>query len=668
MKEKLMLLLVVFLWVVPVFAQQPEKMISLQPDSVPYTPAVNYTAGSYPISIFCANLNGDMYLDLAVADYMDSSVTILLNNGNGTFYASGNYPVGTYPWSVFCADLDRDGDLDLAVANNGSYNVSVLMNYGNGTFSSPTNYMVGVNPTSLFCTDLDGDDDIDIAVTNGGSNDVTILRNQGNGIFSDTVYYINVGANPVSIFGADMDWDGDMDLAVANRGSDSISVLMNNGQGYFFQSAVNYAAGDGPRSIFCADLDNDLDMDVAVVNQYSNTVSIFRNVSGNGSLSNIGTYDVGDEPRSIFCTDVDGDGFLDLAVANGNSNNILIMLNFGSANFEYSGFYGVGNLPMSVFAEDLDRDGDFDLAVANYDANTVSILKNRTQIDANQPPSYFSLLSPYGDQYWQDTTSGVVFFDWQNAVDPNLGDQVRYNLYVSTNIEFLPLYTTVYHELFSSHYADVLPYGQYYWKVMAYDNWGATQWSYQFYQFFNNSYIPDTLGTTAYSPVDLIVNDPNNDSIGLSFNTIPGATYDTTRDVNHDGDKDDLVILPDRLVGLYMIRVFPEPVKELKTTYSLGIRIDGGAENSLCQNHSVPGEGEVDTFYYYAPWFLAGDATGDWNVDVGDIVYLINYLYRSGTPPDPLEAGDATCEGVVDVGDVVYLINYLFKNGPPPSC
>ena len=661
-----MILVVLFLWMVPVYAQQPEKMIPQQPDSVPYTPAVNYAAGSHPISVFCANLNGDIYLDLAVADFGDSSVTILMNNGNGTYDFSGNYPVGIYPRSVFCADFDQDGDLDLATANNGSYNVSVMMNYGNGTFSPPENYMVGINPTSLFCVDLDGDDDIDIAVTNGGSNNVTILRNQGNGIFSDTVYYLNVGASPVSIFGADMDGDGDMDLAVADQGCDSISILMNYGNGYF-QSAVNYVAGYGPSSIFCADLDNDSDMDVAVVNQYGNTVRIFGN-AGNGSLSSMGTYDVGDEPRSIFCTDVNGDGYFDLAVTHGNNDNILLMENFGQATFENSGFYGVGSLPMSVFAEDVDRDGDFDLVTANYSSNTVSVLKNLTQIDANQPPSYFSLFTPYGNEYWQDTTTGVVFFDWQNAVDPNLGDQVRYNLYVSTSIEFLPLYTTVYHNLFSSHYVDVLPFGQYYWKVMAHDNWGASQWSNQFYQFFNYNYIPDTLGTTAYSPVDLIVNDPNNDSIGLGFNTIPGAAYDTTQDINHDGDKDDLVILPNRLVGLYMIRVFPEPAKELSTTYSLGIRIDGGAELMLCHDHTVPGEFEVDTFYYYAPWFLSGDANGDWNVDVGDVVYLINYLYKNGPPPDPVESGDATCEGAVEVGDVVFLINFLFKGGPPPAC
>ena len=67
--------------------------------------------------------------------------------------------------------------------------------------------------------------------------------------------------------------------------------------------------------------------------------------------------------------------------------------------------------------------------------------------------------------------------------------------------------------------------------------------------------------------------------------------------------------------------------------------------------------------------FLCGDANKDGVVDVGDVVYLINYLFKSGTAPVPiLKAGDASCDGVVDVGDVVYLINYLFKNGTEPCC
>lgn len=66
--------------------------------------------------------------------------------------------------------------------------------------------------------------------------------------------------------------------------------------------------------------------------------------------------------------------------------------------------------------------------------------------------------------------------------------------------------------------------------------------------------------------------------------------------------------------------------------------------------------------------FIRGDVTGNGIVDVGDVVFLINYLYKNGNPPVPLESGDVTCNDIVDIGDVVFLINYLYKSGPPPSC
>jgi hypothetical protein len=69
-----------------------------------------------------------------------------------------------------------------------------------------------------------------------------------------------------------------------------------------------------------------------------------------------------------------------------------------------------------------------------------------------------------------------------------------------------------------------------------------------------------------------------------------------------------------------------------------------------------------------APEFAHGDANGDKIVDVGDIVFLVNFLYKGDAPPNPWEAGDANCDGEVDLGDVVYLVNYLYKGGNPPPC
>ena len=66
--------------------------------------------------------------------------------------------------------------------------------------------------------------------------------------------------------------------------------------------------------------------------------------------------------------------------------------------------------------------------------------------------------------------------------------------------------------------------------------------------------------------------------------------------------------------------------------------------------------------------YLSGDANGSGLIELGDVVYLITYLYKNGPAPVPLLSGDANCSGEVELGDVVYLITYLYKAGPPPSC
>jgi len=64
---------------------------------------------------------------------------------------------------------------------------------------------------------------------------------------------------------------------------------------------------------------------------------------------------------------------------------------------------------------------------------------------------------------------------------------------------------------------------------------------------------------------------------------------------------------------------------------------------------------------------LRGDATGDGVINVSDVIYLINCLYRDAPTPEPLKAGDANCDLWIDIQDVIYLINYLFYGGPEPG-
>ena len=62
-----------------------------------------------------------------------------------------------------------------------------------------------------------------------------------------------------------------------------------------------------------------------------------------------------------------------------------------------------------------------------------------------------------------------------------------------------------------------------------------------------------------------------------------------------------------------------------------------------------------------------GDADNSGEVDILDVTYIINYLYKSGPEPEPHPLmADAEGDGDIDILDSNYIINYLYKNGSPP--
>jgi hypothetical protein len=73
---------------------------------------------------------------------------------------------------------------------------------------------------------------------------------------------------------------------------------------------------------------------------------------------------------------------------------------------------------------------------------------------------------------------------------------------------------------------------------------------------------------------------------------------------------------------------------------------------------------------YLAKWtknpYMCGDVNGDNKLNLLDIAFIINYLYRGGSAPN--QAIDFNFDGKVNLLDVLYLINFLYRGGPAPSC
>lgn len=62
------------------------------------------------------------------------------------------------------------------------------------------------------------------------------------------------------------------------------------------------------------------------------------------------------------------------------------------------------------------------------------------------------------------------------------------------------------------------------------------------------------------------------------------------------------------------------------------------------------------------------DVDDDNVVGILDVVFIINYKYKNGTAPVPVESADIDGNGQISILDVVALINYKYKGGADPTC
>ncbi|UCE61967.1 MAG: VCBS repeat-containing protein, partial [Phycisphaerales bacterium] len=70
---------------------------------------------------------------------------------SGTVYSTTDQTEGDAPIAVRACDIDNDGDPDLITANDGSHTVSVLLNNGNGTYAAPLRWTTTTTPFDPIC-------------------------------------------------------------------------------------------------------------------------------------------------------------------------------------------------------------------------------------------------------------------------------------------------------------------------------------------------------------------------------------------------------------------------------------------------------------------------------------------------------------------------------------
>ena len=236
--------------------------------------------GNLPLSVSVGDFNGDGIPDLAVANGSDNNVTVLLGNGSGGGTAAPGSPfaTGNGPTPIALADFNGDGILDLAVGNYTDNNVTVLLGDDSGGFSAVTGspFMVGNSPYSMVVGDFNGDGKPDLAVANYGDNTVTVLLGNGSGGFTAAAGNpFATGNGPNSLAAGDFNGDGRPDLAVANSGDDTVTILLGNGSGGFTAAAGGpFAAGSGSSFLAAGDFNGDGRPDVAIADYNTNNVTV----------------------------------------------------------------------------------------------------------------------------------------------------------------------------------------------------------------------------------------------------------------------------------------------------------------------------------------------------------------------------------------------------------
>jgi hypothetical protein len=250
----------------------------------------DYATGDDPHSVASGDLDGDGKPDLITANLGAGTVSVLHNRGDGSFEAGGDYGAGVEALSVAIGDLNGDRRPDLAIGHFGledagetpGTTVSVLLNWGDGSFQAKRDYRTGRNPVSVAIGDLNGDRRPDLATANYEPDTVSVLINRGDGSFRAKRDYRTARGGAGSVASGDLNGDRKPDLVIANLCC-TVSVLLNRGDGSF-EARREYVAGG---SVAIDDLNGDGRPDVVTVGRIPNAVSVLINTPGLCNAQNV---------------------------------------------------------------------------------------------------------------------------------------------------------------------------------------------------------------------------------------------------------------------------------------------------------------------------------------------------------------------------------------------
>ena len=328
---------------------------------------MNFGAGNGAYSVAAADFNGDGRADVAVANFGNSNISVLLGNGDGTFQPAADYGAGGSPQSTVIGDFNGDGNLDLAAVNL-SGGINVLLGNGDGTFNPPVGYMTDGGPAGAATGDFNGDGNYDLVVA-GHSGKVSVLMGNGDGTFQQFVSYsMEAGSQLANVAVGDFNGDGIADLAVTENMYGNVYILLGNGDGTFRKPAT-YSVGESPDGIVVSDFNGDGKADLAVALTAGNVAVFLGN--GDGTFQPPAGYGTSLDTSGLAVADIDADGIPDIVTTGGGL--VYVMLGAGDGTFQTPVPYTAGSGSAAIAVADFNGDSIPDLVTANFGGGNVSV-------------------------------------------------------------------------------------------------------------------------------------------------------------------------------------------------------------------------------------------------------------------------------------------------------
>ncbi len=357
-----------------------------------------YTVGDQPRAIVSADFNGDSFPDFATANFGEGTISVLLSNGPGEYFAANSYPTGetpsATPMALVTANFTNDESPDLLVINKEETSATLFENDSTGIFTPFASFDIGSTPVHVITGQFNQTTDShpDILIVNRDTNElgrspsVRLLLNDGNGTFTLRGTY-DVDQSPEYAITADFNGDTFPDVVVANNRAKSISFLAGDGAGNF-ATAVHTDLPFRPLKIGTGDFNKDGHLDIVGLHHIGADFFTYLPGKGDGSFiagKGEGDFDgqdavtlrVGHTPSAIAPHDYNRDGNLDIAIGHLDSHNLLFIKGHGDGRFSLDeSYYGVGNGPVDFVLADINEDAIPDIISTNINGNTVSTIIN----------------------------------------------------------------------------------------------------------------------------------------------------------------------------------------------------------------------------------------------------------------------------------------------------